>query len=149
MKRLELDFFLPPETVVVVDGEELRISPIRMAKVPVLLQLVRPVIDDLLRLIDTWSNESAISLAVDHADRVAQVVALCFDIELQAVQKMLPDRVAALLLVCCEVNYDFFGRAVQTMRAQSASLAPQLVARWAGALNLTPEPEPGRELSTT
>jgi hypothetical protein len=129
--RIELDFLVPPERTVCIDGKDITISPIRMRTLPKLLRVVEPVFAQLLGLVDTPSVDAAVRLLGDRGDVISEVVSLCTGLKVDEVGDMLPDRVAALLLVCCEVNADFFARAVPAMTAQADRLAPQLAAKLA------------------
>ena len=137
MKRIELEFVCPPETVVVVDGKDIVITPIRIGKLPALLRAVEPAFADLLALVDNPGVDTALRLAGERGELVCDVVALCTGLAQKEVEAMLPDRVAALLIVCCEVNWDFFVQAVPKIGAQADLLAPHLAGKLA-KLSLSP-----------
>ncbi len=132
MYRSSIDFICPPERTLCVDGVDFTVKPITMRNLPALVRVVEPVIEHMMLLLAEPTTEAAMKFLARHGEAVTEVVALCSGADRSKIDDMTPDRVAALLLLCCEVNTDFFMRAVPALKAQACQLAPQLVRKWSG-----------------
>lgn len=130
MRNIDLNFIAPPEAKVTIDGAEFIVRPITMKLLPGVLAHVEPILDELLHLMDAPTVVGAARLVIKHGGRLAAAVALCAGTDVATIEAMTPDRVAALLLVCCEVNVDFFSKAAPAVKEQSAAAAPQLLAKF-------------------
>ena len=129
-----LDFIEPTQRGLGIDGRSVVVTPLVMRDLPKLLELASPVFRA-LSLFDAGAlqrftagtpNEQDVStlmgvLSAD-ADEVFAVVAICCREEADWVAGLLPDRFAALMAACIEVNRDFFTRALPQLRAAVARL---------------------------
>jgi|CXWL01.1.fsa_nt_gi hypothetical protein len=153
MQKLSIDFICPPQTTLDVDGVEFTVRAITMRQLPALVRCIQPALDDVIALMNDSSIEAAVRLVGQHGDAVTEAVALCTGTELKIIEAMTPDRVAVLLLVCCEVNSDFFAQAVPSIKAQAGQAAPLLVTKWSGLLQRLPmigqQPLTGSSLPAT
>ena len=129
MNKINFDFITPPAIAVVIDGQEITVRPITMRALPAVLSCVEPVLTELMTLANDPSPELAVHLLAQHGQVLSTAVALCTGLPADQVDDMTPDRVAALLLVCAEINVDFFGRAVSSFKAQASQAAPLLTAK--------------------
>jgi len=142
MNRIELNFIAAEETVFVLDGKEILIRPITIATLPRLVRCIEPVLADAFTLVDDPSADEVIRLIGLHGDALAQAVALCSGLERTEVEAMRPDKFAALLMICADVNVDFFTRAASEVKPQIAAAAPQISAKLTGRLAVSSTPQP-------
>jgi hypothetical protein len=129
MSRVELSFIAAEDTVFVLDGKEIVINPITIATLPKLVRCLEPVLTDIFALVDDPSAEAALRLIGRHGDALAEAVALCTGQPRKEIEVLRPDKFAALLMVCADVNHDFFVRAASEMKPQIAAAAPQISAK--------------------
>lgn len=161
MNKTDITFINPPETTLDVDGVSFTVRPIKMRVLPALVKCVEPVFEDMAMLVLSPRLEDAIKMIGRNSALVCEAIAICTDTKADAIEDMTPDRAAALLLVCCEVNADFFVRAVPSITAQAETFAPLLHSKTAallarlqkatadGALPSSSSPEPVTAIPTS
>ena len=129
MNKPDISFIYPPETTLDIEGVTYTVRPITMRVLPALVRCVEPVLADMSALVLRPSIEGAVAMLGRHGETVCEAIAICLGKDLAAIQDLLPDRVAALLLTCCEVNADFFDRAATSFTGQAGLVAPLLLAK--------------------
>ncbi len=139
MTKTDITFINPPETTLDVDGVSFTVRPIKMRVLPALVKCVEPVFEDMALLVLAPRLEDAVKIVGRHGELVCQAIAICTGTEIEVIEEMTPDRAAALLLVCCEVNADFFVRAVPSIKAQAKTFAPLLHSKTAALLARLPK----------
>jgi hypothetical protein len=139
MNKTDITFINPPETTVDIDGVSFTVQPIKMRVLPALVKCVEPVFEDFAVLVVEPRLEDAVKMLGRNSALVCQAIAICTGTEAGAIEDMTPDRAAALLLVCCEVNADFFVRAVPSITAQAETFAPLLHRKTAALLARVPK----------
>lgn len=115
-----MEFVSPPEAMIEIDGQALRITPITVGELPALLKALEPAIDELL-LFDPGLLAGGVESAADLAallglvsrqtGNLTQAVAVASRQPLAWVQGLLADRFAHLAAACIGVNRDFFVQA--------------------------------------
>lgn len=129
MNKVDITFINPPESTISIDGTDYTVRPITMRHLPALVRCVEPAFADLAELVLTPSLEGAVKVVGKNSELVCEAIAICTGTQRDKIEDMHPDRAAALLLICCEVNADFFFRAVPWMTAQAGRVAPLLHAK--------------------
>jgi len=140
MNKIDISFIKPPESSADIDGVEYVVRPIKMRVLPALVRCVEPIFEDMAVLVLAPRFEDAVKLVGKNGDLVCEAIAICTGTEADQIADMTPDRAAALLLVCCEVNADFFGRAVPSFMDQAERVAPLLHSKTAALLARLPKP---------
>ncbi|NUZ08942.1 hypothetical protein [Piscinibacter koreensis] len=126
MNHTTINFIEPPETTVHIDGATFTLRPITMRILPALVTCVEPAFEEITRLMLDPTLPAAAGVLARQTSPICEAIALCTGVDAKTIYAMTPDRAAALLLVCCEVNADFFFRAVPSLSDQLDGIAPLL-----------------------
>lgn len=114
------DLFAQP-LMIIINGEELALTPFRADAIPKVLQLSKPFAGDLVQMYKTGIIEiHVINLLADHGERVFDLAAILACKPREWVGRLPPDELLKLLIVLFEVNADFF----------SQRLLPALKSAW-------------------
>jgi hypothetical protein len=120
--RVHLEFIVPRRELVVIDGRELTIEPLRVGELPRLIAIVEPLMDGVLALPDETDVALLLDLVTRQGDRVLDALAIAARVEREWVAALHADRLVALLGLVVEVNADFFRRAMPGMASVGARL---------------------------
>lgn len=126
--QLQALHFITPEVRELTIGQHTyQVQPIRMGQLPALIRLTEGFLGELL--LGDLRSDAVLPLLAVHGDSVIDTVALCANAERSDLDAMLPDQFVALAMLCVEVNFDFFSRALPMLQAAAPSVAPKLLAK--------------------
>jgi hypothetical protein len=129
MSKREIDFVQGEAVEVRVDGTDVTVAPLVVQQWPKALRLIEPIMGTLLYEADTLNLSGVLMLLGVHGEPLIEAVAIFIKQPLEWVGQLLPDRLAALVMIAIEVNGDFFTKAMAAMQAQAPSIAPTLAAK--------------------
>lgn len=129
MSRREIDFVQSEVVEVRVDGTDVTVAPLVVQQWPKALRLIEPMMGTLLYEADMLNVPRVLTLLGQHGEPLIEAVALFVAQPVEWVGRLLPDRLAALVMMAIEVNGDFFTKAMAAMKAQAQNIAPTLAAK--------------------
>jgi len=122
---------LPPvPTSIVIGGERIELTPIKVGEVPAFARAVQPVAAS-LSVSPDW-----LALLAEHGEAVIEAVAIASRKPLDWVESLALDEAVRLAEAVFEVNADFFIRRVlPSMTEAAARISQTLGARMPGAMH--------------
>lgn len=114
--------FPPQPQVVVIAGETLELTPIRVGEVPKLLAAVQPIASHLTQAAPDW-----LALITQHGDAIVDVLAIAARRSREWVEALSIDDAVNLASVLFEVNADFFVQRVAPAIQSAAARIKEIV----------------------
>lgn len=130
----DLERLVPPTITVMVGGESLLLSPVRLGQLPALVRAAAPIFDRL-------ASGNVVQVLLEEPDAVLHAVQAATGIERARIDALALDEAVDLVAAVIELNADFFTRAVAPrIGAATARLAAvsETVAGGVGAMAMAP-----------
>lgn len=135
-----IDFVAAQASVMMVDGVEVLVSPLRVKQLPALVRHIEPLLAVLINDAGVLDKARMIALLGDHGEAIIAATAICIGQPKAWVEELLPDRLAVLALLAVEVNANFFTQALPALQVALPQLAPGLLQK----INKVPASSPGQ-----
>jgi len=103
----ELDTLVPPELELTLNGETLRLSPLRVGQMPAFLRILAPIMKDLTQDQIDW-----LELFGERGDDLLSAVGIAINKPRNWVDELAADEAILLAAKVIEVNADFFTKMV-------------------------------------
>jgi len=103
----ELDTLVPPELELTLNGETLRLSPLRVGQMPAFLRILAPIMKDLTQDQIDW-----LELFGERGDDLLTAVGIAINKPRNWVDELAADEAILLAAKVIEVNADFFTKMV-------------------------------------